>query len=86
MEHRKIKMAQIKQADGQIEINCNANKLFDLWAHNTLQISKICPDKFPKLELLQGDNCHTPGAVICWTFTTPVGKHVILFFKICKNR
>uniref|UniRef100_A0A7C8YV17 Bet v I/Major latex protein domain-containing protein n=1 Tax=Opuntia streptacantha TaxID=393608 RepID=A0A7C8YV17_OPUST len=65
-------MAQCGKAEGQVEIRCNADKIFNLWARNTPQLSKYC-SSFPKIELLEGDNCYTPGATLCWSYVSPVG-------------
>ncbi|KAJ8450490.1 hypothetical protein Cgig2_002175 [Carnegiea gigantea] len=69
-------MAQIKEYQGQVEAKCGADKVFDIWTRNAPKVSNMCPGKFPKIELVQGDCYHTPGAIVSWTYATPVdGKH-----------
>ncbi|XP_057525988.1 kirola-like [Amaranthus tricolor] len=54
-------MAQLYRLQGQIELKCEADKFFDVWAHKIYLVQKICPDKVQKTVLNKGE-WHKPGA------------------------
>ena len=47
-------MAQLHRAQGEVELKCDADKFFDLWAHRIYHVAKICPDKIQKTVLNEG--------------------------------
>ncbi|MGV7468017.1 hypothetical protein PJI21_28970, partial [Mycobacterium kansasii] len=62
------KMAQLRRAEGQIELKCDAEKFFNVWTQNTNLVAQLCPDKFPKIELHEGSSWHSLGAVKTWHY------------------
>ncbi|CAO2814427.1 unnamed protein product [Amaranthus hypochondriacus] len=48
-------MAQFHRAQGEVELKCDADKFFDLWAHKIYHVAKICPDKIQKTVLNEGE-------------------------------
>ncbi|XP_057249091.1 kirola [Beta vulgaris subsp. vulgaris] len=47
-------MAKLHRVEGQIELKCEADKYFDVWAHKMYLIQNMCPDKVQKPVLLEG--------------------------------
>ncbi|XP_074275461.1 MLP-like protein 43 [Silene latifolia] len=66
-------MAQLRKAEGQIEMKCDADKFFNVWTQSTNLVSKMSPNCFPKIELHQGNSWHSLGAVKSWHYISPNG-------------
>ncbi|KAH9604966.1 hypothetical protein KSS87_001783 [Heliosperma pusillum] len=76
-------MAQIKKAEGQIEIKSHADKFFELWTRKSHLISEWCPEKYPKIELHEGSFHHSLGAVTTWHFIA-LGHHDFVKTKVAE--
>ncbi|KAL7163302.1 hypothetical protein ACSBR2_039406 [Camellia fascicularis] len=60
-------MAQIFKLEGQTEVKCKANKLFEIFTHKSYLILKICPKKIKSIQVLEGDWA-TMGSVKVWNY------------------
>ncbi|XP_021735424.1 MLP-like protein 34 [Chenopodium quinoa] len=60
-------MAQLHRNEGQIELNCEAEKFFDIWAHKMYLISNMSPNKIQKSVLNEGE-WDKVGAVITGSY------------------
>ncbi|KAK9698393.1 hypothetical protein RND81_08G101200 [Saponaria officinalis] len=60
-------MAKIQRVEGEIELKCEADKFFEVWARKPYLASKMCPDKHPKIELHEGD-WDSVGSILTWNY------------------
>ncbi|KAL2940077.1 MLP-like protein 31 [Bienertia sinuspersici] len=60
-------MAKLQKVEGQIELKCHAYKFFEVWCQKPYLVTKMCPKKFPKIELHEGD-WHKVGGVTTWNY------------------
>ena len=60
-------MNQPQRVEGEAELKCGADKFFDVWAQKPYLVTKMCPNKYPKIELHQGD-WNKVGAYMTWTY------------------
>ncbi|KAL2940079.1 MLP-like protein 31 [Bienertia sinuspersici] len=60
-------MAKLQKVEGQIELKCHADKFFEVWCQKPYLVTKMCPKKFPKIELHEGD-WHKVGGVTTWNY------------------
>ncbi|KNA21763.1 hypothetical protein SOVF_040590 [Spinacia oleracea] len=56
-------MAQLQRVGGQIELKCEAEKMFEVWAHKIYLVQNMCPSKVQKTVLNHGE-WHKVGAVL----------------------
>lgn len=67
-------MAQLQRVGGQIELKCEAEKMFEVWAHKIYLVQNMCPSKVQKTVLNHGE-WHKVGAVL-------TGNYVISKYKL----
>lgn len=67
-------MAQLQRVEGQTQLKCDADKFFDVWARKTFLVSKMCPQKFPKIELKNGSCWDKVNSVYVWNYA--ICKHI----------
>lgn len=72
-------MAQLQRVKGQADLKSNADKFFDVWSHKLHLLSTLCPDKFPKVELNEGQ-WGKVGAVCTWTYHC--SKYYIIYLSL----
>ncbi|KAK9706940.1 hypothetical protein RND81_07G162400 [Saponaria officinalis] len=82
-------MAQVRKAEGQVQLKTHADKFFNVWTRNTNLVHELCPDKFAKVELHEGSSWHSVGAVKTWHYMA-YGKKEFVKTKVAeineKNR
>ncbi|XP_021733093.1 MLP-like protein 43 [Chenopodium quinoa] len=76
-------MAQLQRVEGQAELKCDANKFFEIWGQNPSLVSKMCPIKFPKVELNEGECWDRVGSVITWSYVIDeIGEHAFVKTRV----
>ncbi|OVA01728.1 Bet v I domain [Macleaya cordata] len=60
-------MAQIHCHDVETEVNCSADKIYDLFKNNMIQFPKIFPEAYKSAEVLEGDG-KSVGTVRLWKY------------------
>uniref|UniRef100_A0A803LBS8 Bet v I/Major latex protein domain-containing protein n=2 Tax=Chenopodium quinoa TaxID=63459 RepID=A0A803LBS8_CHEQI len=56
-------MSQLQRVEGEVELKCDADKFFDVWARKLYLAHGMSPEKVPKMELIEGE-WHKVGAVM----------------------
>ncbi|XP_021739206.1 MLP-like protein 28 [Chenopodium quinoa] len=76
-------MAQLQKAEGQVELKCDADKFFEIWGQNPSLVSNMCPIKFPKVELNEGECWDRVGSVITWSYVIDeIGEHAFVKTRV----
>ncbi|KMS99105.1 hypothetical protein BVRB_2g047870 [Beta vulgaris subsp. vulgaris] len=71
-------MAKLQRVEGEIELKCQADKYFDVWAQKIYTVKKMCPDKVQKIVLNEGDWNKVGGVVdVCYAINK-VGENASL--------
>ncbi|KAH9619159.1 hypothetical protein KSS87_022912 [Heliosperma pusillum] len=60
-------MAQTQRVEGGIELKCDADKFFEIWARKPYLAASMSPDKHPKIELHEGD-WYSIGSILTWNY------------------
>ncbi|KAL9235851.1 hypothetical protein vseg_010590 [Gypsophila vaccaria] len=76
-------MAQLRRAEGQVQLKCHADKFFGAMTQKTNLVHELCPDKFPKVELHEGTSWHSVGAVKTWHYVA-YGKSEFVKTKVAE--
>ncbi|KAI3876745.1 hypothetical protein MKW92_014929 [Papaver armeniacum] len=64
-----IGMTQIVGAQIETELKCSADKFYNLFRHNAMQIPKIFPDYFKSVKIIKGDG--SLGTIRRWQYVAP---------------
>ncbi|KAK9725844.1 hypothetical protein RND81_05G173500 [Saponaria officinalis] len=74
-------MAKIQRVEGEIELKCEADEFFEVWARKPYLASKMCPNKHPKIELHEG-NWDSVGSILTWNYVLDDGERSFVRTKI----
>ncbi|XP_010693434.2 MLP-like protein 43 [Beta vulgaris subsp. vulgaris] len=75
-------MDHLAWVEGETKLKCDAEKFFEVWSRKSYLVSQLCPHRYPKIELHEGD-WDKVGSVHTWTYVcNEVGEHSFVKIRV----
>ncbi|KAI3833674.1 hypothetical protein MKW92_021243 [Papaver armeniacum] len=75
-----IGMTRIVGAQIETELKCSADKLYNLYTHNIIQLSTIFPDYFRSIKIVKGDGISL-GSIRLRKYVIPEESSKVMVLK-----